>query len=109
MSTAHTYVRTDEHGVMRVGDTRVMLESVIFPFRNGDSPESIRSQYPSLTLEQIYGAITYYLANRQQVDEYLRHQEAEYRRMRADREATPDEMRDRLRALKAGLEAERGR
>jgi hypothetical protein len=49
MSEAKSYVRTDEHGAMRVGQTRVPLESVIYAFQEGDSPESIRQQYPALS------------------------------------------------------------
>ena len=96
MADSDTYVRTDEHGVMRVGNTRVSLDSVVIPFQNGDAPESIRSQYPSLTLEQVYGAITYYLAHKPEVDEYLRRQEIEYNRLRAEQEAKPNAVRDRV-------------
>src|SRR5947209_7610555 len=70
------YVRTDAHGVMRVGDTHVMLDSVLAAFEKGHSPERIRSQFPSLSLEQVYGAITYYLSHRTEVEEYLRRQDA---------------------------------
>lgn len=108
MADSTSYVRTDEHGVMRVAETRVSLDSVVIPFQNGDSPESIRSQYPSLTLEQVYGAITYYLGHKAEVDEYLRRQEIEYNRLRAEQEAKPNALRDRLRSLKAGLKAGHG-
>ena len=76
MATANDYVRTDEHGVMRVGDSRVMLESVVAAFEQGHSPETIRSQYPSLTLEEVYGAITYCLAHAEEVKAYLQRQGA---------------------------------
>ena len=69
------YVRDDEHGVKRVGQTRVMLDSVIAAFNQGHSAETIAQQYPAVTLEEVYGAITYYLANRAEVDRYLRRQE----------------------------------
>ena len=95
------YVRTDEHGVMRVGGTHVMLDSVLAVFEQGHSPESIRSQYPSLTLEQVYGSITYYLANRPEVEEYLRRQNALWASTRAHSEQQANPARDRLRAMKA--------
>jgi uncharacterized protein (DUF433 family) len=63
MSDSSTYVRKDEHGVLRVGDTRVAFDSVAAAFDQGHSPEMIRQQYPSLTLEAVYGAITWYLAH----------------------------------------------
>lgn len=101
------YVRTDEHGVMRVGDTHVMLDSVIAAFEQGHSPESIRSQYRSLTLEQVYGTVAYYLSHRQEVDEYLRRQEALWTQCRAEAEAQPNPVRDRLRAMKAAALGQR--
>ena len=95
------YVRTDEHGVMRVADTHVMLDSVVAAFDQGHSPESIRSQYPSLSLEQVYGAITYYLGHREQVESYLRRQDAEWARWRAVAEQRQAPVVERLRAMKA--------
>lgn len=71
-----SYVRTDEHGVMRVADTHVMLDSIVAAFDRGHSPETIRAQFPSLSLDQVYGAITYILSHRAEVDEYLRRQDA---------------------------------
>jgi uncharacterized protein (DUF433 family) len=61
-----------------VRGTRVSLDSVVYTFLEGLSPETIASEcFPVLTLEQVYGAITYYLANRAEVDAYLRAEEAE--------------------------------
>ncbi len=74
MPTTRSYVRIDEHGVMRVGETRVMLDSVVAAFQQGHSPETIQQEYPALTLEQVYGATAYYLANREEVDRYLARQ-----------------------------------
>jgi len=70
-----TYIFEDKHGVKRVGQTRVMLDSVIAAFHQGHSAETIIQQYPAITLEEAYGAITYYLANKSEVDEYLRRQD----------------------------------
>lgn len=43
-------------------------------YQQGDSPESIRAQYPALSLEEVYGAITYALAHPEEVDAYLKQQ-----------------------------------
>src|SRR4051812_34635687 len=94
------YVQADEDDVLRVGDTRVMLESVVASFEEGHSAESIRCQYPALTLEEVYGAITYYLANRAEVGEYLRRQADRWEALRAAAQGQPSEVTDRLRALK---------
>lgn len=48
------------------------LDSVIHEFLKGESPESIVQSFPSLKLEQVYGGITFYLANRMELDGYLR-------------------------------------
>lgn len=54
-----------------VEGTRISLDSVIYAFRNGSAPETIVQSFPLLTLEQVYGAITFYLANRAEIDAYL--------------------------------------
>lgn len=61
-----------------VAGTRISLDSVVYSFLDGESPESISQNFPLLSLEQVYGAITFYLANREFVDAYLDVGEAEY-------------------------------
>lgn len=58
-------------GACRVAGTRVSLDSVVYAFRRGASPESIQRSFPLLTLEQLYRAIAFYLAHREEVDRYL--------------------------------------
>ena len=94
------YVRTDEHGVLRVGNTRVMLDSVVAAFEEGHSAESICDQYAALRLVEVYGAIAYYLANRDEVREYLRQQAAQWDALRDAARQQPSEVMQRLRALK---------
>lgn len=78
-------------GAYRVAGTRVSLDSVVYAFRRGASPESIQRSFPLLTLEQVYGAVTYYLAHQEEVDRYLLAGEEEFERLReAAREAHPD-------------------
>jgi uncharacterized protein (DUF433 family) len=67
---AKEYVELKE-GAYRVGGTRVSLDSVVYEFQNGVSPECIQKSYPALTLEQVYGAIAYYLSHQDAVDQYL--------------------------------------
>ena len=103
MSDAVQYVYDDERGVKRVGRTRVMLDSVVAAFHQGHSAETIAQQYPALSLEEIYGAIAYYLANREAVDQYLRGQDEVWRtaRKRADETASSVVSRMRDQAQKA--------
>jgi hypothetical protein len=48
--------------------SRVPLAHILRDFQNGESPEAIRSHYPTLTLEQVYGAITFYLGNKEEAE-----------------------------------------
>ena len=68
---AKDYVETVE-GAYRVAGSRVSLDSIVCCFHEGLSPESTAESFPTLTLEQVYGAIAFYLANQRMVDEYLR-------------------------------------
>ena len=97
METTKSYVRADEHAVLRVGATRVMLDSVVAAFDQGHSAETIAQQYPSLSLEEVYGAITYYLANKDEVDQYLRRQDEVWRQWREKAEAVTSPVVQRLR------------
>lgn len=74
----------------RVAGSRVSLDSVVIAFLSGQSPESIAESFPTLSLEQVYGAITFYLANQQEVDAYLKEGEEKFEAIRqAAREANP--------------------
>ena len=103
MAENKSYVTTDEHGVMRVANTRVMLDSIVVAFEQGHSPETIRDQYPSLTLEQVYGAITYYLANRDDVLDYLKRQVAVWAEWEGWSRSRPSPLLERLRARRETL------
>ena len=64
-------------GAYRITGSRVSLDSVVYDFLSGLSPESIADNYDT-TLEQVYGAITYYLAHRAEVDAHLRRNRAKF-------------------------------
>lgn len=85
------YVEKLDQGYWVAG-TRVSLDSIIFAFLEGLSPETIATDYfPTLTLEQVYGAITYYLAHRSEIDAYLQQADAEFEALRqATRNADPN-------------------
>lgn len=95
-----TYVRKDDHGGYRVSESRIMLESIVTRFREGDSPETIRENYPVLSLEDVYGAITFYLAHRQEVDAYVQGRETAFEGMRTEAENDLPPVVQRLRRLK---------
>ena len=68
-------------GAYIVAGTGVSLDSVVYAFHRGAAPESIQRSFPSLTLEQIYGAITFYLSHQEEVDQYLLEGEKEFERL----------------------------
>jgi len=70
------------NGAYRLTGTRVSLDSVVYAWHNGLSPESIVDDFPMLTLEQVHGALAFYLAHQDEIDEYLRQGEAEYEALR---------------------------
>lgn len=70
-----------------VATTRVSLDSVVYAFLRGESPEGITESFPALSLEQVYGAITFYLANQPTVDAYLEQGRGEFERLRQDSRA----------------------
>ena len=61
--------------VYRIKGTRVALDSVIYKFQQGRSPESIQDAFPALSLSQVYAAIAYYLDHQTELDDYLAHNE----------------------------------
>ena len=84
-----TYVE-NRNGGYYVSGTRVSLDSIVYAFRRGASPETIKGSFPTLTLEQVYGAIAFYLSRQPEIDEYLRKSEEAYE---ADRQANHDQLR----------------
>jgi hypothetical protein len=76
------YVVANESGYY-VGGTRVSLDSIVYAFLGGQTAEAIAQAFPALTLEQVYGALTFYLAHREEVDAYLGAQREDFEAKRA--------------------------
>ena len=62
---------SDVDGVVRIGGTRVTLDTVVRAFLRGATAEEIVGQYPSLSLSDVYATISYYLQHREEVGKYL--------------------------------------
>ena len=94
----------DKDGTARVGGTRVLLDMIVYAFRDGDSPEQIQDSYDALKLADVYGAINYYLHHPEEVDEYIRQREEAGKKLRQEIEANQQprtaELRARWLALK---------
>ena len=80
-------VRVDEGGGLKVGNTRVSLDSVVYSFNQGEDASEIQRNFDTLTLAEVHAAIAYYLHNKEKVDAYLVKQEIEYEKMRAEHHA----------------------
>jgi uncharacterized protein (DUF433 family) len=93
-------LRMDDSGSWRVGDSRVLLDTIITAFNMGTPPETIVTQFDAVTLTEVYQVIAYYLANRHAVDDYIAKREAEAQTIRREWEAehpplTKDELLNR--------------
>lgn len=55
-------------GRPRIDGTRVTVRSVALCYKQGLMPEEIVQQYERLTIAQVYAALTYYHANRDEIE-----------------------------------------
>ncbi len=84
-----SYVEYRDQGYW-IANSRVSLDTIVYAFLDGQSPESIAQSLPVLTLEQIYGAIAFYLAHQTEIETYLEHSKANFEtRRKASRESDP--------------------
>src|ERR1700694_5986136 len=79
-----------------VADTRISLDSIVHAFRRGESPETICQNFELLRLEEVYGAIAYYLANQAEIDAYLICQNEKWADGRRSAETLSVDLRERL-------------
>jgi uncharacterized protein (DUF433 family) len=70
-------IRVDAHDDLRVGSTNVLLDTVVREFQNGATCEEIVLRFSTLSLADAYGAIAFYLQNREYVDAYMAERERE--------------------------------
>jgi uncharacterized protein (DUF433 family) len=76
--------------------TRISLDSIVYAFRRGESPETICQNFELLRLEEVYGAIAYYLANQADIDAYLIRQGEKWAEGKRNAEPLPTNLRERL-------------
>lgn len=90
--------RWDEVGGIRVGASRVTLDSLLASYHNGSTPQEIAIQVSVLRLEDIFTSIAYYLNHRQEIDSYLeqRKQQAQQLRQQLSQKHNLVDMRQRL-------------
>jgi uncharacterized protein (DUF433 family) len=93
---AKDYVE-ERSGGYYVAGTRVSLDSVVYDFLRGESPEAIAESFPALTLEQVLGSLAFYLGNRAKVDQYLLDGKEEFERLREQMQQKNPGLYSRLR------------
>jgi uncharacterized protein (DUF433 family) len=102
----HSEYVEQRNGGFYIAGTRVSLDSIVYSFNAGDSPESIRQNFSSLTLEQVYGAIAFYLAHEQEVQSNIREGEAEIQRTVPPLSQTRPELSARLQRTRDEIAAQ---
>lgn len=103
LTTEPVPLETDVDDVVRVGRTRVSLDTVVAAFEEGATAEEIVHQYPSLHLADVYAVISYYLRRRADVQAYLRQRRQQASDIRKQNESRfdPQGVRDRLLARRS--------
>lgn len=91
-------LETDPHGVIRVSNTRVTLDTIVTAFKKGATAEEIAQQYPTIPLADIYYVIGYYLRRRDDVETYLgkRRKDADDLQVQIEARFNPVGIRERL-------------
>ena len=98
MTTETMPLETDTDGAVRIGGTRVTLDTIVAAFDEGATAEEIVYQYPSLKLADVYSVIGYYLRHRSGIEAYLRQrrQQADEVRKQNESRFSPHGVRERL-------------
>ncbi len=93
----------DSDGVVRIGKTRVTLDTVVTAFLEGSTAEEITQQYPALDLADVYSVIGYYLRRQPEIEDYLQQERQQAKAVQRQNESRFDlqGIRDRLLARNA--------
>ncbi|MFC2172655.1 DUF433 domain-containing protein [Acidobacteriota bacterium] len=65
-------------GRIRINGTRITVHRIAVLYKQGQSPEEISQTYSYLSLSQVYAALAYYHANREEIDRELASADLEY-------------------------------
>ncbi|MFN0087641.1 MAG: DUF433 domain-containing protein [Blastocatellia bacterium] len=93
------FLRPDD---IRLKGTRIGIESILYEYlHRGRAPEEIAARFHTVTLEQVYATILYYLRNREAISKYVADWLEWSRSMRQEQALNPSPAIARLRELKA--------
>ncbi len=97
----------ERDGGLYVAGSRVSLASIVYLFLEGASPETIRQNFPSLSLGQVYGAIAFYLNHPQQSEAYLQDLKRTWEELEQQAQPPGEDLRQRLDQARQRLLARR--
>ncbi|MGO9260866.1 MAG: DUF433 domain-containing protein [Bryobacteraceae bacterium] len=103
---AKEYVE-ERNGGYYVAGTRVSLDSIVQCFNEGLSPEAILAEFETLTLAQVFGAITFYLESQPAIDAYCVRQKQRFEGLRRTSAPLPAGLRERIDGARAHLHSGR--
>lgn len=95
-----------EDDALRIKGTRVGIEPIVAAFQEGEAPEKIAKEFPTVTLAQVYGAIAYYLENKQLIDDDMAESQREFEKIPPLSQTSP-ELSARLEAARRQLGSKR--
>jgi uncharacterized protein (DUF433 family) len=107
IDSTHNYVVPVAGGGWRVEGTRVTLTSVVHAYWNGQSAEEIVCDFPALNLEQVHGALAFYLRHRNEVDAFLASQDAQWEQLQRESSASNASLVKRLRKIRSDADRPR--
>ena len=96
------------NGAYYVTGSRVSLASIVYEHRDGAAPETIRQSFPTLSLEQIDGAIAFYLGHQEQVEAYLRELENKWYELERTAKPVNPELQRKIEEAKKRLLTKQG-
>ena len=92
---------------IRLKGTRIGIETILYEYIDRSrTPEEIAQTYPSLTLEQVYATILYYLQNKETISNYIKNWIEHGHKMREQQRLTPPPVSEKLRQLRAARQAQ---
>lgn len=54
-----------------IAGSRVPIDRIVWEYRNGEDSEAIQSHFPTLSFDQVNSAITFYLTNKNEVEQVM--------------------------------------
>lgn len=101
--TVIKYVEKIPDAGYRIAGTRIGLELIVTAYLDGQSPESIQDNFPTLSLESIHGSIAFYLRNREEIDRYIQEIAVLFDELQKQSEKENSPLLNRLRAARRNL------